>query len=79
MATLYAIKNGVYAYNYDTSNQCSTTNFQINKCSVVWWLRSPGYDTNLAADVDDYGYVSDFGGNVYVDDSGVRPALRLKY
>ena len=43
-----------------------------------WWLRSPGYDSDGAAFVDEVGDVRTFGygvGNEY----GVRPALNLKF
>jgi len=40
-----------------------------------WWLRSPGYDTILAAHVFDDGSVQLSGHSVAIDDIGVRPAL----
>ena len=42
-----------------------------------WWLRSPGRDTNRAADVDTYGRVSRISYDVDYDSPAVRPALHL--
>ncbi|MCL1997149.1 MAG: DUF6273 domain-containing protein [Turicibacter sp.] len=43
---------------------------------ATWWLRSPGYVSNRAAYVNDYGYVSVDGKTVSAV-GGVRPALWL--
>ena len=40
-----------------------------------YWLRSPGYDPDVAARVDIGGYVNEFGNLVYSGLGGVRPAL----
>ena len=40
-----------------------------------WWLRSPGFDTNLAAYVDKKGFVVVGGLGVNDGSGGVRPAL----
>ena len=40
-----------------------------------WWLRSPGNNTNNAANVNNDGNVNNNGNNVNNDDNGVRPAL----
>ncbi|MCL2051841.1 MAG: DUF6273 domain-containing protein [Lachnospiraceae bacterium] len=42
-----------------------------------WWLRSPGYNTTLAARVDGDGTVPVYGYVVYFVYGGVRPALWL--
>jgi hypothetical protein len=42
-----------------------------------WWLRSPGNDANCAASVRTDGSVYAYGGVVYNDDVGVRPAFWL--
>jgi hypothetical protein len=39
-----------------------------------WWLRSPGFDSRIAAYVNDDGYVNVFG---FGDSGGVRPAFWL--
>lgn len=45
--------------------------------SSFWWLRSPGYPGDDAADVDGNGDVFDNGNGVCRDDYGVRPAFNL--
>ena len=61
-ATEYAQKSGVY----------------VNKeKAACWWLRSPGEDSDSAAEVYDGGWVSRNGDGVYYNNVGVRPALYL--
>ncbi len=80
-ATWYAVNRGIYAFNLDTSINCSTTVFEMNKCSAYWWLRSPGFYTSHAANVSIYGFVGSgsSGSDVSSDDNGVRPALWINY
>ena len=69
-------------FSSDSARQCEPTDYAVangvgvnsssGNCS--WWLRSPGYDQNRAADVYSDGDVSEYGGNVHVN-SAVRPAL----
>ena len=40
-----------------------------------WWLRSPGNDSDNAADANNDGYVNRNGNNVNNDDDAVRPDL----
>ena len=61
-ATEYAEKSGVYVNEEKT---------------VLWWLRSPGHSSRIAAEVDHYGWVCRIGGSVYYSHDGVRPALHL--
>lgn len=42
-----------------------------------WWLRSPGYDSDYAADVDSNGAVYADGYYVFNTTFGVRPAFRI--
>ena len=63
-ATEYAEKSGVYVNE---------------EKSVLWWLRSPGDDSSLAAEVNDDGWVDRRGDDVDYDYDGVRPALYLKF
>lgn len=42
-----------------------------------WWLRSPGYNSDFASDVDSIGCGVDYGHSVYDDNYAVRPALHL--
>ncbi len=79
MATFYAVIKGVNAYNFGTSSSCSTTNFEINKCSALWWLRSPGLSAGKAACVRNDGYVSGDGCAIFYSLAGVRPALWVNY
>ena len=61
--TAYAIKQGAY----------TSSNKTADGTAAGWWLRSPGYDQNVAADVEPDGslncYIVSFGGYC------VRPAL----
>ena len=41
-----------------------------------WWLRSPGYSSDLACEVNSDGYIYE-GGNGVSNDYGIRPALKL--
>ena len=61
-ASDYAKENGAYV---NSSNGISR-----------WWLRSPGFNSTLAAIVDSGGYVSD-GNSVSHADTAVRPAFWL--
>ncbi len=60
-----------------SSDQARIANYQGSAC--WWWLRSPGYDSNHAADVLDDGSVYANGGFVHVTSGSVRPALYLKF
>jgi hypothetical protein len=75
MATWYAVNRGIYAYNIDASIFCSTTVFEMNKCSAYWWLRSPGNYQFLAAGVAAGGALDLFGSSVHSGGPAVRPAL----
>jgi len=43
--------------------------------AVWWWLRSPGNNTNNAANVNNNGNINMNGNNVNNNNGGVRPAL----
>ena len=61
-ATGYAEKSGVY----------------VNEEKAAWWwLRSPGDDSDYAAEVNYVGWVSRHGSYVDGNIDGVRPALHL--
>lgn len=64
--TDYAIAQGAYT---------SSSNSTGGKDNCCWWLRSPGYDSRYAADVDIGGSVSNRGGNIDYSNVAVRPAL----
>ena len=66
----------------DEARKCVPTAFaKANGCyasdngSCWWWLRSPGFNAELAADVNSGGSVYASGRFVYFDDYAVRPAL----
>ena len=50
----------------------------IRNIGSMWWLRSPGGNSNSAAFVSDDGHVDRYG-YAGVIESGVRPALNLKF
>ena len=49
----------------------------IPKLHWWWWLRSPGYFSDLAAYVRGDNIINDLGTNVDISDVAVRPALRI--
>lgn len=49
--------------------------YKASNGNCWWWLRSPGISSNLAADVNDDGYVDFYGNFGYIDNYAVRPAL----
>ena len=63
-----------------SARQCEPTNYAVtngaskSNSGSRWWLRSPGYSQNFAADVSRGGTVSEFGDYVDDDDHAVRPA-----
>ncbi len=56
-------KSSTYARAMGTWS--STSDAYKGNCR--WWLRSPGYFTDYAANVDSFGYVYDYGDYVYYD------------
>ncbi|MBO5753260.1 MAG: hypothetical protein J6S69_06155, partial [Proteobacteria bacterium] len=83
-ATRYAVKQGLFVRGTDTvSTSGGTTSFNGKYTNVhhyaYWWLRSPGYNSTYAADVDLSGAVYASGNFVLNDYNGVRPALWLDY
>ena len=64
--TYYAIAQGAA-----TSNEC----YKDGRAACWWWLRSPGYDSIVAARVDCDGSVFSEGRNVNLNVVAVRPAL----
>ena len=81
-ATKYTVVNRSFNYAYlDGGNtRCNARNYQINRCLVVWWLRSPGYITYDAASVIKGGAVNHGNSDNHVAYVfGVRPALWVQY
>lgn len=68
MGAYTAYSEGYYVDDYKTKE---------GKWASWWWLRSPGCSPGRAASVYIGGYVYDDGFRVDLDDSAVRPALRL--
>lgn len=65
--TAYAKKQGAYrSFSYETAS---------GEATCCWWLRSPGFYQDFAADVYDDGSVLYFGSNVNDGLDAVRPAL----
>ena len=74
------------ASSYFASNEarrCKPTAYAISQGSAVyqslgtcdWWLRSPGNNSNSAANADNFGSVGDHGDHVSYGHNAVRPAL----
>ncbi len=61
------------ATDYAKARGCDTN----SEGTSWWWLRSPGYGSMDAADVDDYGYDRSRGDDVLNGSIGVRPALHV--
>lgn len=65
--TAYAKAQGAYTSDiYKTASGAAT---------CWWWLRSPGYNQNVAAFVNNDGSVNYYGNNVNYAHDAVRPAL----
>ena len=73
----------VYKYfSSESARQCQGTAYcyaqgayKESNGNCWWWLRSPGYDSDHAAGVNDVGSVYDIGSYVDYGDDAVRPAL----
>jgi hypothetical protein len=61
---------------HDQYNSARIANYG-SEGACWWWLRSPGFISGTAADVDDVGYVFVYGLNVNYESGGVRPAFWL--
>lgn len=75
-ATPYAVKQGVAVWGDDSTYRNQHREWWYDKC--WYWLRTPGYDDNFAACVNDVGAVYGSGTIVDVDDFAVRPAMKIK-
>jgi hypothetical protein len=64
------------AQTYFTDNEARIARDAAGTASW-WWLRSPGYNSLLAACVNSDGNVIVYGIYVDLEDGGVRPALWL--
>jgi len=66
----------------DSARQCEPTDYAVangawesDSGNCWWWLRSPGYSQDGAADVGSVGDVDEYGYNVDGGNDAVRPAL----
>ncbi len=75
-ATPYAIRQGVAVWGTNSTSRNHHREWWYDKC--WYWLRTPGYDDNFAACVNDVGAVYGSGTIVDVDDFAVRPAMKIK-
>ncbi len=70
-------------FSSDSARQAKATsyaksrnvNVDIYNGNSWWWLRSPGLDSDVAADVISGGFVYEFGSLVYSEYGGLRPAF----
>lgn len=79
MTTWFSVHRGIFAYNSETFQACSTTNHNLSECSAFYWLRSTGVHANLAMCIQYGGSIYHFGESVNNDVIGVRPALWVSY
>ena len=64
-----------YGFLDDGMRACENSAFSDDL--DCWWLRSPGYYGDSAAEVDYYGWVDGDGRRVTYNSASVRPALHL--
>jgi serine/threonine protein kinase len=79
---LLSIDEAEKYFSSDDARQCAPTDFAVAKGAwenytgnCWWWLRSPGYSQDNAADVNNLGSVYCNGDGVSHDCGAVRPAL----
>ena len=79
--TKYTVVNRSFGYAYldGSDTKCTLSNYTENRCSAPWWLRSPGYSSGDAANVNRLGNVAFFGYGVNDVAIGIRPALWVQY
>ena len=56
-----------------------SNSIRVTGSGSSWWLRSPGYDSGMAAVVDSEGSLDTIGDGVGNGERGVRPALTIKF
>lgn len=69
-------------FSSNSARQCKPTDYAVangawenDSGNCWWWLRSPGYDQDGAADVRAHGDVGEYGNYVDRVNTAVRPAL----
>ena len=68
--TAYAIEQGAYTSSSYTKD---------GKATCLWWMRSPGYNNDAAARVDEDGVIGDYGYLVGNSVVCVRPAMWIEF
>lgn len=63
---------------YPTAYAIAQGAYECDDSFCGWWLRSPGYDSNIAADAYHGGGVNRRGYDVDDDDDAIRPALWIE-
>lgn len=79
-----ATKDRIFLLNSDEfalylgSQDAESATARLNegvKDHYSWWLRNPGYISEMASYIDNNGYPNDLGEYVDIDSYGVRPAM----
>ena len=68
----------VFVLSIDEANRYFYNN-DARALSTLWWLRSPGGAYNLAAYVDTFGNICEYGTNASYDRGAVRPAIWVNF
>ena len=80
LLSIQEAKNSLYGFSNNTTREASGTAYAegiYGSLSGWWWLRSPGDDSSIAANVIGSGYVSRDGNSVNDNYYAVRLALHL--
>lgn len=79
---LLSINEAQMYFKSNESRLCKATGYAVYKNARVngdgncwWWLRSPGYNGNIASVVLDDGFINDSGYYAVSDNYAIRPAL----
>ena len=80
---LLSIAEAEEYFSSDEARECEPTKYAVAEGAYEnsddgncwWWLRSPGSNSDRAADILTYGGVLDYGNYVDFGDDAVRPAL----
>jgi hypothetical protein len=72
--TEYAVEQRVYIYEWDEDDEYQAE-YEKYDGNGKWWVRSPGVNSDSAADVYWVGAVGEHGIDVDIDNVLVRPAL----
>ena len=70
------LHTGEYEITLFTKEEYEAHREQLPLVTDGWWLRSPGDYFYYAADVDNGGFVNEYGDDVNYDYNAIRPALK---